>query len=89
MLTKPKRFVHLPSPIEKSKKGNEIRDCNGDFMKQKSFKLFRGKYCEFKKRLYICRPNRERGTFKKKFFTYWFKKQGMQKTLSIIFEVNS
>ncbi|MAD31796.1 MAG: hypothetical protein CL854_06215 [Cryomorphaceae bacterium] len=89
MLTKPKRFVHLPSPIEKSKKGNEIRDCNGDFMKQKSFKLFRGKYCEFKKRLYICRPNRKKGTFKKKFFTYWFKKQGMQKTLSIIFEVNS
>jgi len=24
-----------------------------------------------------------------KFFTYWFKKQGMQKILSIIFEVNS
>ena len=56
-------------------------------MKQKSFKLFRGKYCEFKKRLYICRPNREKGTFKKKFFTYWFKKQGMQKTLSIILEL--
>ena len=34
-------------------------------MKQKSFKLFRGKYCEFKKRLYICRPNREKGTLKR------------------------
>ena len=89
MLTKPKRFVHLPSPIKELKKGNEIRSCLDNFKKLKSFKLFHGKYCEFKKRLYICRPNREKGTFKKKFFTYWFKKQGMQKTLSIIFEVNS
>ncbi|CAI8377234.1 MAG: Uncharacterised protein [Flavobacteriales bacterium UBA4585] len=70
MLTKPKGFVHLPSPFEKSKKGNEIRDCKGNFTKRKSFKLFLGKCCEFKKRLYICRPNREKGTLKKKEVLY-------------------
>ena len=72
-------FVHLPSANETSMRSFESSGNGPESAQKRNLKYFLLKGCGSEISLYICRPNREIGSNKNTFFTYWFKKQGMQK----------